>query len=311
MPLAPPAGPPALRRTAILAILIAALVGTTSRGHAAPVVGFVESFPGTSMGSWTSGNNVSNPGAGGALGAGDGYLLVSTPGFNSNLGAVGIGVEYVGDWTAAGVNRVRVRLNDVNADHPLEIHFGIGTMTNFWQYDVGFVPPENAWAEFVVDLSATGSFTRIIGTGTFAAALAGADRVLLRHDNAPYVQTPNPLDGDFGLDEFTLDADVTGVAPVLPPMSNAVQLAAPYPNPSSGPVALSLRSLTSDPVRIEIVDVTGRVVRHAALAPGAGTRTWTWDGRDDGGVPAPAGYYRARAFGPGGGTSRPLVRLAR
>lgn len=311
MPRAPHLAHPVLRRLITAAFLIAALAGQTDGGHAAPLVGFVESFPGTSMGSWTSGNNVSNPGAGGALGAGDGYLLVSTPGFNSNLGAVGIGAEYAGDWTAAGANRVRVRLNDVNANDPLEIHFGIGTMTNFWQYDVGFVPPEDAWAEFVVDLEAAGSFTRIIGTGTFAAALAGADRVLLRHDNAPYVQTPDPLNGDFGLDEFTIDADVTGVAPVLPPVSNAIELAAPYPNPSSGPVALTLRSVTADAVRIEIVDVAGRRVRQATLPAGAGTRIWTWDGRDDGGAPAPAGYYRARAFGPWGGTSRGLVRLAR
>jgi hypothetical protein len=288
-----------------------ALAGAAPAAHAAPVVGFVESFPGTSLGSWTSGNNVSNPGAGGALGAGDGYLFVSTPGFNSNLGAVGIGTEYVGDWTAAGANRVRVQLNDVDADHALEIHFGIGTMTNFWQYDIGFMPPENAWAEYTVDLSAPGSFTRIIGTGTFAAALSGADRVLLRHDRAPYVQAPDTLNADFGLDEFTIAADVAGVAPVLPHASRVVELARPWPNPSRGPVALSLRSATADPVRIEIVDVTGRAVRHATLAAGAGERVWIWDGLDDGGAPAPAGYYRARAFGPGGGTSRPLVRLAR
>jgi flagellar hook assembly protein FlgD len=69
---------------------------------------------------------------------------------------------------------------------------------------------------------------------------------------------------------------------------------------------------TSDdaPLRIQIVDVTGRVIRHADLpAAPRGTRTWTWDGTDDRGVVAAAGYYRARALGPSGGTSQPLVRV--
>jgi flagellar hook assembly protein FlgD len=49
------------------------------------------------------------------------------------------------------------------------------------------------------------------------------------------------------------------------------------------------------PVTLRIYDVTGRRVRildDGLLPPGQFTRTW--DGRDDGGRPLPAGVYFAR-----------------
>jgi flagellar basal-body rod modification protein FlgD len=61
-------------------------------------------------------------------------------------------------------------------------------------------------------------------------------------------------------------------------------------------------------VRIQVVDVAGRIVRRAELpAQGAPERVWMWDGRDDRGAPVPSGRYRARAWDESGGTSRPFV----
>jgi flagellar hook assembly protein FlgD len=76
-------------------------------------------------------------------------------------------------------------------------------------------------------------------------------------------------------------------------------------------VAFAFESFEPEPIKIEIVDVTGRMIRHATLeASASGSRTWTWDGLGDGGERMAAGYYRVRAFGPSGGMSRPFVRLA-
>src|SRR5206468_8684701 len=128
-----------------------------------PVLGFQESFTSTTSG-WDSFSGVvTNPGTGGLFGPGDGYLFIQTTSA-FNWGARSLGLEYAGDWTAAGVTQVRVWLNDVGADDALEIHFGIGNAGNFWQYNVGFLPPLHQWAVFTVDLTSGANWTRIIGT---------------------------------------------------------------------------------------------------------------------------------------------------
>ena len=163
---------------------------------AGPTIGFVESFTGAgSVGGWDGGATYSNPGTGGVGGVGDGYLQMAHTVFAGRLGTKNQGANYAGDWLATGANRVRFSLNDVGADQNLEIHFGIGTINNFWQYNVGFIPPNGAWSEFTVDLSDSANFTHIISFDGFGYrfALANTDRVLIRHDKAPYVQTPDVI----------------------------------------------------------------------------------------------------------------------
>jgi len=296
---------------AALALCLAgapALIGTA---RAAPTLGFVENWPGVSLDGWGGGSVNSNPGTGGLGGVSDGFHRFSTPnGLQHNLGTVSFGIEYAGDWIAAGITQVRLWLNDVDADDPLEMHFALGNFANFWHYDVGFLPPQNQWAEFVVDLSSAANWTQTIGTETFAQALQAVDRVHVRHDKPPFVQMPDPIDADVGLDHLLLTNGIVGMPVDGPPVARPLRLAPPVPNPSSGPVALSLEVYDPGPVRLEVVDAGGRLVRRAELAGGqAGTRIWTWDGRDQVGRLAPAGYYRVRALGASGGMSRALVRV--
>lgn len=292
-------------------LAVFALLCLSAAAQAAPVVGFVEHFPGTSLQGWDGGAVESNPGSGGKGGVGDGFLRISTPnGFQHNLGVRSSGAQYTGDWLAAGIEQVRLWLNDVGADDPLEIHFSIGTFTNLWQYDAAFLPPHQEWAEFVVDLTSSAGWTRIIGSGTFTQALQGAQVVHLRHDLAPFMQAPDELDGDVGIDRILLSNGLLDVRPGGPAAPRALQLAAPAPNPSRGDVALALELFEAGPVRIEVVDAMGRLVRRAMLvSEGPGRRVWTWDGRDDGGRAMAAGHYRVRASGPSGGMSRALVRI--
>jgi len=98
---------------------------------------------------WGGGSNYQNPGHGGVGGDHDGYLRVSA----DSLGRFGTrsgGLTYVGDWSAAGITRVQLWLNDVGADDALEIHFALGPNANRWLYTVGFDPPNNQWAPFTV-----------------------------------------------------------------------------------------------------------------------------------------------------------------
>jgi hypothetical protein len=303
-----------------LAFLMSAclFVGRTSPVTADPVPGFVEHWAGTLGNGWGGGDNYANPGTGGQMGSGDGFLMFSTPGpspfFSKNLGANNVSTPYTGNWVAAGITQVKFWLDDVGDANPaLEIHFAVGTDLNLWQYDTGFVPPSGSWAEFTVDMSPAAGWTQIINNevgGTFLSAIENANRVLIRNDRAPFVQTPDTITADVGLDELSIIGGSSSVPLAGPSINRPVELSAPYPNPSRGDVMLSMQVFGSSPVRIEVVDAVGRMVRHARLeSSGPGSRSWTWDGRTDGGSAAPAGYYRVRAFDDHGGTSRPLVRL--
>lgn len=289
-------------------VLLASLVAAA---HAVPTIGFVERFPGTSLANWDGGALESNPGTGGLAGAGDGFLQFKTPnGFQHNLGVRSTAAAYAGNWTTAGIKQVRMWLKDVGTDDALEIHFSVGAFTNLWQYNIALLPPTDRWAEYVVDLTSAANWTQVVGSGTFANALAAVEVVHVRHDHAPFVQNPDPLDGDVGLDQILLTDGLVSAPPGGAPVTRALELAPPAPNPSHGAVTLALQSFDDGAVRIEIVDASGRLVRrheHAASAPGL--RSWTWDGRDAAGHLAPPGWYRVRATGPSGGMSRALVRI--
>jgi hypothetical protein len=296
------------------AVLSLLLLSLATRSFADPVLGFTEEWPGTSLQGWGGGPShqfLSNSGTGGVGGAGDGYLRDSS-GVSNNYGVFKSGPEYQGNWTAAGIRTVHVWLNDVGDPQNFEIHFAFGIpFNNVWQYNVGFIPPFNQWTEFVVDLTDSTAFTHIIaadGKG-YAWALQHNDRILLRHDVAPYVMDPDNIFGDLGLDRLSLQgAAQTGVDGPRAP--RALTLRAPQPNPSRGTVAFAIETADALPVRIEIVDVQGRVVQHASLTGGVGARAWQWDGRDTHGRLTAAGVYRVRAFSATGGMSRSFVRLS-
>jgi hypothetical protein len=303
-----------LPRRPLLASLAATLLLTAAvAAFADPTPPFIEHWNAPGTAGWGGGLGPTNPGTGGVLGAGDGFLEVAVP-TSHQLGSVALSAPYTGNWIAAGANKVRFYLEDTGDPNPLEIHLSIGNQSNFWQCNTGFVPASGVWTQFSVDLTQESNFTQIIASPpgqTYTEALQNVTRVLVRHDNAPYTQSPDFIAGDFGLDEFEiLHVDNTGVP--LPGVSVAmpVDLAPPYPNPSRGPVALSLLSHDASEIRLDVLDVTGRVVRRATLAAASpGSRLWTWDGRTDRGDVAPAGYYRVRAYSAAGGTSQPLVRL--
>jgi hypothetical protein len=82
------------------------------------------------------------------------------------------------------------------------------------------------------------------------------------------------------------------------------------PNPFQEAVAISFVLKHSGPVDLRIHDVTGRVVRtlSSSFWSSAGSHTFGWDGRTDGGVAAPAGVYFARFAGL---QQRGAVRLVR
>ena len=293
----------ALATFAALALVVAA---DPSR---AVTVGYVEHWPGTDEAGWDSGSDHSNPGTGGTLGVGDGFERVARS-FAAQLGIRSTSAHYAGNWLNAGASRVRLALNDIETNEALSIHVSLGNSTNFWQCNVGFVPPENAWGTFEVDLTDSSQFTRIIGTDSYADALQNADRILVRHDLPPFVQSPNGLAGQFGLDQVEiLGPGWVGVGDG-PLAAQPVWLAPPSPNPSRGAVACAVETNAAGTLRFSVLDARGRVVRTASLeASSAGRKLWVWDGLDASGARVAAGVYVVRVVGAGGGTSRNIVRV--
>ncbi len=300
-----------------LAVTFALTLFWTASAGAAATLGFVEDWPGISTTSWSGGSLFDNPGTGGFGGVGDGFLRL-TNSFATHLGSSSAGPEYTGNWQAAGISHVILSLSNLATNDPIEIHFGIGrdihsfpVTANFWQCNIGFIPPVGVWKQFDVDLTLPGNFTQTIGTGTFANALQNVLKINLRHDLAPFLQTPDFVTGDVGIDHLMLVSSALAVEPGGSVTARRpVQLAPPAPNPSRGPVAITLESFEGGPVHLQIVDAGGRLVRQAELPDaGAGRRTWSWDGADDRGRRVAPGYYRVRAWGPSGGTSRPFIRV--
>ena len=194
----------------VLGVLLPGLIPLPA--SADPLKGYREDWPGTSLQDWGGGSLYDNPGTGGVDGVGDGFLLVWTPS-PFNLGTVNLSPAYQGDWIAAGIQLVRVSLNDVGDAQPLSIHFLIADGYNVWQCKRSFIPLHNQWSEFTVDLTVPGDFVRLIGSGTFAQTLSNVDRIHFRHDLTPYVHSPDPIQGDFGIDRLILTNATTAAAP--------------------------------------------------------------------------------------------------
>ncbi len=177
----------------------------SSAALALAAVGTVVEFNGGSDQGFSSSQTVvTNVASGGVGGAGDGYLSIDSAGFTVNLGAATSDADLTGCLSDVGT--IQFSLNDIGADEALEIHvgFGVNGGGNFWQANAGFAPPNGSWQQFEVDLTDESQWTQTIGSGSFADAKANANRFLIRHDNAPYMQIPDALDGDFGVDGITL-----------------------------------------------------------------------------------------------------------
>lgn len=101
---------------------------------------------------------------------------------------------------------------------------------------------------------------------------------------------------------------VTGVEPGE--VDSRVELAPPVPNPGVGAIRLRASLARAGHVRLDILDVSGRLVHtivDADLTPGP--VEWSWDGRDASGARATAGVYFARLRTPAGLHTRRIVKL--
>ena len=109
------------------------------------------------------------------------------------------------------------------------------------------------------------------------------------------------------IDDLMIFCDEASGAPDGPSIS-VTRLLPAAPNPAAGPRELRFQLGRREPVRLEVVDLQGRVVRR--LVSGtleAGAHAYSWDGRNGSGRPVAAGIYLQRLVTAGGPESGKIV----
>jgi hypothetical protein len=105
-----------------------------------------------------------------------------------------------------------------------------------------------------------------------------------------------------------IELGVTAV--ILPTATARLQLAAPAPNPSSGPLEIGFALPRGGPADLRIFDVCGREVAHpvTGFLP-AGPHRVTWNGKDESGNPGSSGVYFVCLAANGEKVTRRVVRV--
>lgn len=195
------------------------------------------------------------------------------------------------DWTVTGPAAAEclVRVAGADGQHSAE---GPGTFT---------VYAPAAW------LSADPDSGRV-AQGASATVSVGFDAAGLATGAYPATLLIRPaLGADMPLG-VTLSVEDAGTAVGVPA---AFALAGNVPNPFNPQTAISYRITAAGPMRLEVLDLRGRVVRtlySGTAEPGDGEAVW--DGRDDRGRQVSSGVYLARLIS-GGEAATVKMTLAR
>lgn len=210
----------------------------------------------------------------------------------------------------ANNNIVETSTNVATAPDDSLIHGPVGTVTGLafhngttFTLDPAINPTVRGevWMTGVLRSSTTGVMA--------ASAVYGNGRVFYVGDSSPVddgsAQSGNSSIydgwGEAGATDSTLFMNAAlwaarRAAPLaVGPQGSELALARPAPNPARSAVRFAFTLPTPGTVRLDLIDLAGRHV--ATLARGwyaTGSHALTWDARDAGGGPAPAGIYFVR-----------------
>src|SRR5690606_29785620 len=115
-----------------------------------------------------------------------------------------------------------------------------------------------------------------------------------------YYWSVQAIDGSFAASEFAAEsvANVVGkggeTSSDTPPDVPLFDVGEPYPNPSSGAVALEYSlpgGYRAGEAVITVFDILGSVVLRTSPVAGPGTNVWLWDGRGASGAQLGSGLY--------------------
>ncbi len=186
-----------------------------------------------------------------------------------------------------------------------ELNTGTGYLTR--NYGVSFSDPRTGW--IVTD----GGRIR----HTTDAGLTWADQWSGTTEPLNAIHMVDGMDGFIGADTGLLlrtttgGASGAGVQDLGSATGEGLRLLPSQPNPFSASTRVRFSLPASGPVRLEIYDVAGRLVRAAGVQGVLGPQSWTWDGRDDAGRQVAAGAYQCRVRDAYGNTARQMLLRTR
>lgn len=181
---------------------VAMFVALFALPAAAITLNQVDDFQSGTLQGWHSMAAPTNVATGGPAGTGDRFLRVSRTTLG-NLGANNT-AQWIGNYSAAGVERLRFDLNNLGA-YPLALRISLFGPTATWSStDEVILPPESGWVTVFFELDAD-SLTSTQGSGTLASTLANVSTLLIRHDPDPISPSgeSNPVIGTLGIDNVT------------------------------------------------------------------------------------------------------------
>jgi beta-glucanase (GH16 family) len=185
-------------------------------------------------------------------------------------------------------------------------------------YNVGWIGPDE-WLEFTVDVPVAGEYplevrvSSLSGGGTFRLEFDGVDETgevavpatggwqlwttvtaTAALEAGPQIMRFVATSDGYNLNYLEFQEPTTAVEPDLQELG--YRLHPCYPNPFNPSTTISYDLPDPSPVRLVVVDVSGRLVRTLAAGEvtAAGRHAVVWNGRDDAGRVVAAGVYFCR-----------------
>lgn len=163
----------------------------------------VDDFQDGTTEGWSSGGGNPNPpswvGAGGPLGAEDGFLMVEGNGMQTSGGnLVAFNTDqWAGDYLRAGVRGLRVDLRNLGSTALVVRLLFEGPGGGFYSTAAASLPPGGTWqtVHFTIEPSA------LTGGSDAEATLARVEKLRFMH--APTPDGPEPIHGTLGIDNIT------------------------------------------------------------------------------------------------------------
>jgi hypothetical protein len=251
-------------------------------------VGQVDDFetPGDEE-AWQRGSNVAGALELAADGGGPSGKLVT---FNT--------AQWSGDYLAAGVDSIRVDLENPGSQEELFVRLALGDalspgVPSTWfstLQEVDLLPGQSATVTFALDEL---SLVRVQGSATYEDVLSAVNTLRILHNPEPDARGA-PVIGFLRIDNITaLGGTTTDAAPAAP--GPVAELRPAYPNPFNPSTTVQFMLPAAGPAKLVITDLRGRHVRTLASGTlAAGTHRAVWTGQDDRGRAVSSGVYLAR-----------------
>lgn len=184
-------------------LVLGCLIASAAAGLGQIQNGLFDNFSDGQLHGWGS-PNAAIIGSNGAGGPSDPYLTVTSDGAGqAGKLAVHNTSTWVGNWQAAGVNRVELQIRNPNSVQ-LEIRIVLfdGLTTARWtSTNAVIIPPNSGWTAATFGVLQS-DLTQVRGTSSYTSVIQNVNRFMVRHDVGTPTDGGTNIIGEMGLDNI-------------------------------------------------------------------------------------------------------------